>query len=198
MTRKEPSRRKGLYYTRKTLLLLTVPVFWILHECVWQTRLSSFDLSLRGRRVDAPRVGSSGRIGVDDLPDIAPIRKFFTNHSLDDASWEEAIVGREKVVDVLTKANLRIDLDVLKLLPTWDSVKHLYGDVPVILGLERCAAFRKAHKPSARYVGVAGNHNCGTNAMVRYLKQNLDIQGNQRGGFSKYFFRFEWTWGGDV
>ena len=49
--------------------------------------------------------------------------------------------------------------------------------------MERCAAFRAAHKPAARYVGIAGQHNCGTNAMVRYLQNNLAIQGNSREGF---------------
>lgn len=183
-------RRRGLY-TRKTLLLLTAPFIWIIHESVWQTRLVDVDWTVRRRRATNPPAAfqrdssnnNNNIIGIEDLADIVPIRHMYRNHTLDKASWRQAIVGREKVVDVLTRAGLQIDLEVLKLLPTWDIVKDLYGEEPVILGMERCEAFRKAHKPPARFVGIAGHHNCGTNAMVRYLKQNLVIPGSEREGF---------------
>ena len=150
-----PPRRKDLF-SRQAIFFLTIPFLWILHENAWQEN-STLD--------QPPQVRSSKMvnktIGVEDLADIAPFRHIYANHSLDRASWDEAIVGREPVVEVLKRAGLTVDLDVLKLLPTWDTVKQLYGEGPVILGMERCAAFRKAYKPANRYVGIAGQHNCG-------------------------------------
>jgi len=155
-----PPQRKGRF-SRKTILLIAIPFIWILYENVWQEK-SSLNLQddtspvLRSdENVEQPP------IGVDKLADIAPVRHIYANHSLDGASWEEAIIGREPVLEVLKRAGLMVDLEVLKLLPTWDTVKQLYGEEPVILGMERCAAFRKAHRPAKRYVGIAGQHNCG-------------------------------------
>ena len=187
MSSSSPKQRGGGISSRKAVVLfLTIPFIWILHETAWQQ-----DSALQ-RRADNDNLRHSKSktikrmkkiIGIKDLADIAPVKHLYTNHTLDQASWDEAMAGREKVVDILMKAGLLIDLDVLKLLPTWDEVQKLYGDEPVILGLDRCQAFRKAHKPSNRFFAIAGQHNCGTNAMARYFKQNLAIPGNERDGF---------------
>eukprot|EP00977_Amphora_coffeiformis_P022831 scaffold11639_cov172-Amphora_coffeaeformis.AAC.8 len=154
-------QRNGRFSRRTMIFLVAIPILWILYENLWQ---ESSSLNLRE---DPLQVHSSVEnvdqppIGVNDLADIAPIRHMYANHSLDGASWDEAIVGREPVLKVLKRAGLTVDLEVLKLLPTWDTVKQLYGEEPVILGMERCAAFRKAHRPVKRYAGIAGQHNCG-------------------------------------
>lgn len=159
-----PSKRRSLFSRKTITLFLTVPFLWVLYENAWQG-----DSAMR-RRANQPIIRSPrrsvnqslhGPIGVKDLADISPVRHIYANHSLDGAPWEEAILGKERVVEVLKRAGLEIDLGVLKLLPTWHQVKQLYGEEPVILGMERCAAFRKAHKPANRYVGIAGQHNCG-------------------------------------
>lgn len=182
--------------SRKAILFLTIPFLWILHETLWQqgaawqrradeprTQRANAEANLRSNHQSEESLPSRP-IRMEDLADIRPVQSLYANHSLQGAvTWEEAIVGREAVVDVLTRAGLSIDLDVLKILPTWDTVTQLYGDEPVILGLERCEAFRQAHAPSQRFTGIAGLHNCGTNAMARYLKQNVQIPGNSRGGF---------------
>jgi hypothetical protein len=180
------SRRRSVW-NRSSLGLVTIAFAWIIHETVWQQ-----DSSLR-RRADreakaAKKTAADDTSGlpitIDDLPDLAKVRHVYAHTELDQVtSWDEAVVGREQVVDVLARAGLSIDLDVLKLLPTWEDVTDLYGSEPVILGLDRCAAFRDARVPARRFTGIAGQHNCGTNAMVRYLKQNVEIRGNPKGGF---------------
>jgi len=115
---------------------------------------------------------------LQDMPDLVNVTGVFHNESVKDLTWDEALLGREKVVDILHRAGVKFDLDVLKILPLWSQVKHLYGEEPVILGLEQCAAYRESFSPRNRFVGIAGQHNCGTNAMAKYMRQNLIIPPN--------------------
>jgi hypothetical protein len=101
------------------------------------------------------------------------------NQALEGTSWAEAIQGRRKVMDILTRAGLKIDLGVLQHLPLWSEVSELYGEEPVILGMDRCEAFRQAHPSEHRFVGVSGQHNSGTNALTRYMQQNLIVPENE-------------------
>lgn len=183
------SRRRSLW-NRSSLGLVTIAFAWIIHETVWQQDSSlrrRADREAKATKATADESNPQSRglpITIDDLPDLAKVRDVYEHTELAQASsWDEAVVGREQVVDVLARAGLSIDLDVLKLLPSWEDVTDLYGSEPVILGLDRCAAFRAAHAPAQRFTGIVGQHNCGTNAMVRYLKQNVHIRGNPREGF---------------
>lgn len=185
----QPSRS---FLCRKNSLFLTLPLLWIFYKTTLQS-----PQALR-RRVEKPSGGlsssspstktatrkdSTGILGIADLADISPVKDIYTNHTLAHATWEEAVQDRQAIVQHLHEAGVHFDLSVLKLVPTADEVHALYGDQPVILGMERCAAFRAAYKPAERFVGIAGQHNVGTNAMVRYLRQNVAIPGNPREGF---------------
>ena len=117
-----------------------------------------------------------------DMPDLVNYTGIFHNETVKDLTWDEALLGREKVVDILHRAGVKFDLGVLKILPLWSQVKHLYGEEPVILGLDQCAAYRESHPPQDRFVGIAGQHNCGTNAMAKYMFQNLIIPDNPTQG----------------
>jgi hypothetical protein len=118
---------------------------------------------------------------IADMPDLAntTILDILQEERVQQMTWEEALVGREQIVQVLHQAGVQFDLDVLKILPYWSDVKDLYGEEPVILGLEQCPRFRKKHPPSKRFVGITGQHNCGTNAMAKYMMENLIIPQNK-------------------
>lgn len=115
---------------------------------------------------------------LKDMPDLVNVTGVFHNNTFQNLTWDEALVGRERVVEILHRAGVKFDLDVLKILPLWSQVKHLYGGEPVILGLDQCAAFQESHPREERFVGIAGQHNCGTNAMAKYMMQNLVIPDN--------------------
>jgi hypothetical protein len=69
-------------------------------------------------------------------------------------------------------------------IPSRDEVTYLYGEEPVLLGLERCAEYRAAR--DARNISVqdqhlggiriAGMYNTGTNAIAQTLLKNLETE----------------------
>lgn len=90
--------------------------------------------------------------------------------------------GKERVVDILERSGMdRSEAEShCDELPTWEFLTDLYGDKPVILGLDSCRRYRKSLK-SVRWrlqkVGgfqVDGLFNVGTNAMAHTLLRNLD------------------------
>ena len=85
--------------------------------------------------------------------------------------------GKEKTLEILQKANIHRSANCHRL-PTWKSVSDLYGDEPVIYGLETCETYRELLKqqeaikinPRPR---VAGLQNSGTNALAELFKDNF-------------------------
>jgi hypothetical protein len=65
----------------------------------------------------------------------------------------------------------RADLteDVLSELPPWSQVLINFGSEPVILGLERCQAFRDAAPPRDRQIAPAGLFSSGTTVLQDLL-----------------------------
>eukprot|EP00980_Cylindrotheca_fusiformis_P006518 scaffold1383_cov68-Cylindrotheca_fusiformis.AAC.1 len=57
-------------------------------------------------------------------------------------------------------------------LPTQSQVEDLYGDKPVIIGLETCDAFQAKVPLADRHIGVAGIFNSGTTAFGLSLQAN--------------------------
>jgi hypothetical protein len=127
-------------------------------------------------------------IGLEDLADIASV-------NLPPTTWEEALIDRGPILDVLHRFGLNVTLPVLQRLPTWSQVVRLYGDRPVVWEPNEidvhgnhvqgngssttttCAAFRQRVAVQHRYVGVAGQMNTGTNALSKYLTQNIFLAG---------------------
>jgi hypothetical protein len=64
-------------------------------------------------------------------------------------------------------------------LPYWPNYTALYGDRPVILGLERCSDYRKMIAEASTYpdVRIVGVYNTGTNALALNLERNLQQLG---------------------
>mmetsp|Transcript_27462 Transcript_27462/g.57309 ORF Transcript_27462/g.57309 Transcript_27462/m.57309 type:complete len:521 (-) Transcript_27462:51-1613(-) len=89
---------------------------------------------------------------------------------------EETYGTDEHIVKILHSANVEIDQELAEQLPTWDDVVSLYGDKPIIHGLETCEPYRQAVKPEDRMTGPAGMFNTGTNLLFELLKSNCDIK----------------------
>lgn len=97
-------------------------------------------------------------------------------------TYEEAVKGRERMVEKIHEAGVE-DIDVASILslPLWSSVSKLYGDTPVVLGLERCSEFHDEVKFPLwdASLGTAGLFNTGTNPFAMYLEQNCKLPNNK-------------------
>lgn len=72
-------------------------------------------------------------------------------------TYEEAIHGRERLVEILNDAGVEeLDVPTILSLPTWESVTKLYGDGPVVIGLETCQQFRDTIPLDDASIGTAG------------------------------------------
>jgi hypothetical protein len=94
-------------------------------------------------------------------------------------SYEMAKIGRELFVDLLVEAGVTaIDNAVLQRLPTIETIQHLYGSGPVLIGMETCQQFRNMIPSKDASLAVAGLFNTGTNLMSSYLESNCYIPHN--------------------
>jgi hypothetical protein len=79
-------------------------------------------------------------------------------------SLEEVKKGREELLAILQDAGVQdIDAASIAKLPTWSQVRALYGDKPVVYGLETCERFRNNIPKDDASVATAGLFNTGTN-----------------------------------
>jgi hypothetical protein len=104
-------------------------------------------------------------------------------------TYEQAIQGREHMIEKIHEAGIEeIDVASILSLPMWSTVTKLYGDIPIILGLERCHEFQTDHFRFPLWdasVGTAGLFNTGTNPFAMYLEQNCKLpynKSNRAGG----------------
>jgi len=115
----------------------------------------------------------------EDLLDMGYDKAYI--ESLANITYEEAVKGRERLVNILHEAAINeIDPEVIAVLPKWSNVVRMYGEKPVVLGLERCAEFRAQADPIDASVGVAGMFNTGTNPMAMYISNNFKISSNKK------------------
>lgn len=80
------------------------------------------------------------------------------------------------ILKILHAADVEIDEELANVLPTWEDITGMYGDRPIISGLETCEAYREQVKPEDRMTGPAGMFNTGTNLLYELLKVNCDIK----------------------
>jgi hypothetical protein len=79
-------------------------------------------------------------------------------------SLEEVKHGREELLAILRDAGVDdIDAESIAKLPTWKQVTALYGDKPVVYGLDTCQRFRDTIPKDDASIGTAGLFNTGTN-----------------------------------
>lgn len=84
----------------------------------------------------------------------------------------------EQILKILAAANIKqlTSIDA-KMLPTWEDITSMYGDKPVIHGLETCEQYRNMVHPADRTIGPAGLFNTGTNLLWKMMRDNCNIDG---------------------
>lgn len=84
----------------------------------------------------------------------------------------------EQILKILAAANIKqlTSIDA-KMLPTWEDITSMYGDKPVIRGLETCEQYRNMVHPADRTIGPAGLFNTGTNLLWKLMRDNCNIDG---------------------
>ena len=101
--------------------------------------------------------------------------------ALGNITHDEAIKGRERLVEIMNEAGIvDIDPEAIAMLPKWSSVQKLYGDKPVVLGLERCEEFRTQFDSDDASIGPAGMFNTGTNPFAMYISNNCRLPKNKK------------------
>jgi Na+-transporting methylmalonyl-CoA/oxaloacetate decarboxylase gamma subunit len=99
--------------------------------------------------------------------------------NVDMISYDEAIKGREEIIEILHDAGVEeIDVATALSLPKWSTVTRLYGDGPVVIGLDTCKRFRETIPLDDASMGVAGMFNTGTNPFAMYLDRNCIMPHN--------------------
>ena len=82
----------------------------------------------------------------------------------------------ERITAILQAANIEVDDETVSQLPSWDDAVSLYGENPIIYGLDTCEKYRQTVKPEDRMIGPAGIFNTGTNLLFQLMKDNCDIK----------------------
>jgi len=82
----------------------------------------------------------------------------------------------ERIAAILQAANIEVDDETIEQLPSWNDAVSLYGDKPIIYGLDTCEKYRQTVKPEDRMIGPAGIFNTGTNLLFQLMKDNCDIK----------------------
>jgi hypothetical protein len=85
--------------------------------------------------------------------------------------------SKQYVINQLIEAGISYDV-IQKYepeLPNWEQIIQLYGNEPIILGLETCTTFQQQIRPQNRMIGPAGMFSTGTNLLTQLLKQNCFI-----------------------
>lgn len=119
---------------------------------------------------------------VDELPD-----------NMEGITYEQAVLGREHLVEILTEAGVEeLDVPTILSLPKWSSVTKLYGDGPVVIGLETCAKFRETIPVDDASIGTAGMFNTGTNPFSMYIQSNCIMPNNTHDKYGGMRWQVPW------
>lgn len=79
----------------------------------------------------------------------------------------------ERIANILKSANVEVDEETASQLPTWATVVEMYGEEPIIYGLETCEPYRQSVKPEDRMTGPAGIFNTGFVLIVDFWHPDL-------------------------
>ena len=116
-----------------------------------------------GHGKQVQKVGRTGKVNhkaittvkKEDLKGLVPEADLPEN--MESITYEEAIHGREHLLDILTDAGVEeLDVPTILSLPKWNQVTKLYGDGPVVIGLETCQTFRDTIPVDDASIGTAG------------------------------------------
>mmetsp|Transcript_31974 Transcript_31974/g.54091 ORF Transcript_31974/g.54091 Transcript_31974/m.54091 type:complete len:524 (+) Transcript_31974:161-1732(+) len=117
------------------------------------------------RRIDEER--RRRYVPIDKVKNVAKVNKVKNT---------DTFGVNEHIVKILTAANIKLDEELASQLPTWDDIVSMYGDKPIIHGLETCQTYRDTVVPADRMLGPAGIFNTGTNLLFELMKANCNIK----------------------
>jgi len=111
---------------------------------------------------------------LDDEDERADIRLTAYEMAIE---YPDECGGKERVLEILLKAGKpEISVEDCRSLPAWDTVTSLYGEEPVVYGLDTCELYRETlrrHGNAQPDPRVAGLFDTGTNAFVDALDVNF-------------------------
>jgi hypothetical protein len=105
----------------------------------------------------------------------APIEKVKNLAEVEKVKNTETFGVNDHIVKILTAANIQLDEELAKQLPSWDDIVSMYGEHPIIHGLDTCQTYRETVSPEDRMLGPAGIFNTGTNLLFELMKANCNI-----------------------
>eukprot|EP00574_Skeletonema_japonicum_P008136 CAMPEP_0201731634 /NCGR_PEP_ID=MMETSP0593-20130828/26341_1 /ASSEMBLY_ACC=CAM_ASM_000672 /TAXON_ID=267983 /ORGANISM="Skeletonema japonicum, Strain CCMP2506" /LENGTH=508 /DNA_ID=CAMNT_0048224441 /DNA_START=147 /DNA_END=1673 /DNA_ORIENTATION=- len=105
-------------------------------------------------------------VPIDKVKNVAKANKVKNEHTFG---------VDEHIVNILTAANIQLDAELASQLPSWYDIVSMYGDKPIIHGLETCKTYRDTVVPADRMLGPAGIFNTGTNLLFELMKGNCII-----------------------
>ena len=105
-----------------------------------------------------------------------PIQKVKNVAKADKVNNDETFGIDEHIVNILTAANIQLDAELASQLPSWDDIVSMYGEKPIVHGLETCKTYRDTVEPADRMLGPAGIFNTGTNLLFELMKANCNIK----------------------
>ena len=105
----------------------------------------------------------------------APIEKVKNMAKVEKVKNTETFGVNDHIVKILTAANIQLDEELAKQLPSWDDIVSMYGEHPIIHGLDTCQTYRDTVSPEDRMLGPAGIFNTGTNLLFELMKANCNI-----------------------
>ena len=104
------------------------------------------------RRFRAGEEGVLGKIDLGNEVDRTP-----SIQSRNETSENAAIPPTKNPIEaVFRKAGIELTPQILDQIPPYSHVQTMYGEEPVIIGLERCDAFQQQVNPVDRMIGPAG------------------------------------------
>jgi hypothetical protein len=139
-----------------------------------------------GHGKQVQKVGRTGKVNhkaittvkKEDLKGLVPEADLPEN--MESITYEEAIQGREHLLDILTDAGVEeLDVPTILSLPKWSQVTKLYGDGPVVIGLETCQTFRDTIPVDDASIGTAGVESAALTdiaAIVVHVRLTLFLQ----------------------
>ena len=161
-----------------------------LWEKLWQQRYRADQLHMQETRERNHNIfqNTNHTITRQDLTDLSNKHHLATTrqtlpHISNRTTTIPSSSSSSTILDMVQqRMGLQIDSEIASLLPTWEQVTALYGRRPILYGInphshheDVCRTYRNRMKSPTRqrYLGVAGQMNTGTNALAKYLLQNI-------------------------
>mmetsp|Transcript_22578 Transcript_22578/g.33045 ORF Transcript_22578/g.33045 Transcript_22578/m.33045 type:complete len:414 (-) Transcript_22578:87-1328(-) len=98
--------------------------------------------------------------------------------------------------EILASAGVEVTQEIQDSLPPVQDIVDMYGDRPVIAGLDRCDAFQDSIKFGEGFIAPAGMFNTGTNLLAEMLEHNCYLPDKvAKYGEGRVGIRYQVPWG---